>query len=142
MRTLWSKKIVISSAVLVLALTGCVETGRTAAPAAGNTKCPWDADDSVKGAVRIAYQKVPNGDPIVKDQGILEACMPNASIKWSVFTSGADVLQAYDFIWRTSIHWQCAVRGGTCCRSVGPCTKATCSTPSRRGFAAGFRCWP
>ena len=43
---------------------------------------------------------------------------------------------------RTSIHWQCAVRGGTCCRSVGPCTKATCSTPCLRGFAAGFRCWP
>ncbi|WP_427008532.1 ABC transporter substrate-binding protein [Pseudarthrobacter sp. H2] len=95
MKTVLSKKILISSAVLILALTGCVETGRSTAPAAGNAKCPWAADDSVKGTVRIAYQKVPNGDPIVKDQGILEACMPNATIKWSVFTSGADVLQAY-----------------------------------------------
>ena len=95
MKTVWSKKVLVSSAVLMLALTGCVETGRSGATADRDAKCPWAADESVKGTVRIAYQKVPNGDPIVKDQGILEACMPNATIKWSVFTSGAEVIQAY-----------------------------------------------
>lgn len=32
---------------------------------------------------------------MVKDLGLLEACMPNAKIKYSNFASGGDVVQAY-----------------------------------------------
>ena len=41
--------------------------------------------------IRIAYQLIPNGDLIVKDQGWLEAALPNTTIKWVKFDSGADV---------------------------------------------------
>lgn len=52
-------------------------------------------DESITTTARIAYQKIPNGDLIVKDMGILEACMPNATVTWNVFSSGGDVIQAY-----------------------------------------------
>jgi taurine transport system substrate-binding protein len=79
----------------LLAASGCgVESGRSAA-GASDTKCPWKPDSSVTSSARIAYQKVPNADLVVKDLGLLEACMPKAKVKWSVFASGGDVVQAY-----------------------------------------------
>lgn len=83
------------SVVLALALTGCVESGRTASSGAGDTECPWEPDESVTATARIAFQKIPNGDLLVKDLGLLEACMPKAKITWSNFASGGDVVQAY-----------------------------------------------
>jgi taurine transport system substrate-binding protein len=83
-----------AAAVLALALSGCVQSNRPATSAAG-TKCPWKADTSVTTSARIAYQKIPNADLVVKDRGILEACMPKAKITWSSFASGGDVVQAY-----------------------------------------------
>jgi taurine transport system substrate-binding protein len=83
-------------AVLLLALTGCVETGRDSSPVGGAAgACPWEADPSVRTAVDIAWQASPTGDLVVKDKGMLEACMPNAKITWSQFSSGADVIQAF-----------------------------------------------
>jgi taurine transport system substrate-binding protein len=85
--------------ILLVALTGCVETGRDSSPApaggAAAAGCPWPADPSVQTAVRIAWQASPTGDLVVKDKGLLEACMPNADITWSQFSSGADVIQAF-----------------------------------------------
>ena len=78
----------------LLALSGCVETGRSATGAA-DTACPWEPDESITTTARIAYQNIPNGDLVVKDLGLLEACMPNATIEWSNFASGGDVVQAY-----------------------------------------------
>jgi taurine transport system substrate-binding protein len=83
------------SVVLALVLTGCVESGRTASPAKDDSECPWEMDESVTATARIAFQKIPNADLVVKDLGLLEACMPNAKIKWSNFASGGDVVQAY-----------------------------------------------
>ena len=83
-----------TAAVLALALTGCVQSGRTANTAEGSA-CPWKADPSIKTTARIGYQKIPNADLVVKDRGLLEACMPNATIKWSNFASGGDVVQGY-----------------------------------------------
>lgn len=83
---------------VTLALSGCgVESGRsaTSSTSSSDTKCPWEADESVTSTARIAYQKIPNADLVVKDLGILEACMPNAKIKWTNFASGGDVVQAY-----------------------------------------------
>ena len=79
----------------LFAASGCgVESGRSATGAT-DTKCPWKADDSVTTSARIAYQKVPNADLLVKDLGLLEACMPKAKVKWASFASGGDVVQAY-----------------------------------------------
>ncbi|WP_139978350.1 ABC transporter substrate-binding protein [Nocardioides litoris] len=75
------------------ALAGCVGGGEENEAAA--TECPWEADESVTGPIRLGFQKVPNGDVIVKDRGILEACLPNADVQWSNFASGADVVQAF-----------------------------------------------
>jgi taurine transport system substrate-binding protein len=80
----------------LLALTGCVETGRSSTPpAAADSDCPWDADDSITTAVSLGWQASPTGDLVVKDLGLLEACMPKADITWSQFSSGADVVQAF-----------------------------------------------
>lgn len=62
---------------------------------ASASDCPWEADESVDATVRIGYQKIPNGDVVVKDQKILENCLPNATIEWSNFASGGDVVQAF-----------------------------------------------
>lgn len=75
-----------------LALSGCVGGGETEGDASA---CPWEADESVDTTVRIGYQRIPNGDVVVKDQGILEDCLPNATIEWSNFASGGDVIQAF-----------------------------------------------
>lgn len=84
----------------VTLLAGCVSPqsgGSGAESSAGNLvgQCPIDADESITSTARIAYQPIPNGDLIVKDLGWLEACMPNASIEWSKYASGADVVQAF-----------------------------------------------
>lgn len=83
------------TAGLTFALAGCgVESGRSAT-SSGAAKCPWSPDKSVTATARIAYQKIPNADLVVKDLSLLEACMPNAKIKYSNFASGGDVVQAY-----------------------------------------------
>lgn len=82
------------SAALAMILSGCVESGRTAG---GDDKaaCPWEPDKSVRTNARIAWQKIPNGDLVVKDKRLLESCMPNADISWKNFASGGDVVQAF-----------------------------------------------
>src|SRR5215470_16053898 len=79
----------------VTALSGCVESNRPADNSAGGGACPFDADPSVTSTVRIAYQNIPNGNLVVKDQRMLENCMPNAKITWNKFDSGGDVIQAF-----------------------------------------------
>ncbi|OZG69660.1 taurine ABC transporter substrate-binding protein [Bifidobacterium eulemuris] len=57
--------------------------------------CPVDADNDFTGTIRIAWQAIPNADLIVKDMGLLEACLPQATIEWNQFNSGGDVVQAF-----------------------------------------------
>lgn len=87
------------AAVLALSLAACggSSSGSSSASGSGGAgTCPLGApDESITTTARIAYQKIANGDLIVKDQKILESCMPKATITWSVFASGGDVLQAY-----------------------------------------------
>ncbi|MGV9411060.1 taurine ABC transporter substrate-binding protein [Nocardia sp. NPDC003693] len=82
---------------LTLALTGCVESDRTdSARGAGDAvACPVAVDESFTGTVRLGYQDIPNGDLIVKDTGLLQTCLPKATITWSKFASGATVIQAF-----------------------------------------------
>lgn len=87
------------AAVLTLAAAttaGCVESGRddTGAEGAAAT-CPFAPDTAVTATARIGYQAIPNADLYVKDRGLLEACLPNATITWNQFSSGADVVQAF-----------------------------------------------
>ncbi len=79
---------------LTLALTGCVESGRTETGGAA-VACPVPVDDGFTGSVRIGYQDIPNGDLIVKDTDLLRTCLPNGTFTWSKFASGADVIQGF-----------------------------------------------
>ncbi|AXK46204.1 ABC transporter substrate-binding protein [Brachybacterium saurashtrense] len=82
---------------VVLALSGCVQSGRTSHPDnfAGETTCPVEPDPSITTSARIAWQAIPNGDLVVKDLQLLEACMPEAQISWLKMNSGGDVIQAF-----------------------------------------------
>ena len=91
LRVLAATVVVVGAATL----SGCVESNRPADNSASGAACPFPADPSVTSTVRIAYQNIPNGDLVVKDQKMLESCMPNAKINWSKFDSGGDVIQAF-----------------------------------------------
>lgn len=82
---------------LVAALTGCVESGRTEQSRDTGTKvaCPVAVDESFTGTVRLGYQDIPNGALAVKDAGLIETCLPKATITWSKFASGGAVIQAF-----------------------------------------------
>lgn len=87
--------VTLGAALLVLPLAGCVEGGREQSTSAPDTECPWEPDTSVETTARIAWQAIPNADVVVKDLGILEACMPNADISWVQAASGGDVIKYY-----------------------------------------------
>jgi len=85
---------IAASAALSLTLAACA-VGRDDPAAASSNDCPFTADESFTGELRIGYQKIPNGDVVVKDQKILENCLPNATVTWNNFASGGDVIQAF-----------------------------------------------
>lgn len=78
---------------LTLALGACSVGGDEAEASASD--CPFEANEEFTGTLRLGYQKIPNGDVVVKDQKVLENCLPNATVKWSNFASGGDVVQAF-----------------------------------------------
>ncbi|MGP9681661.1 taurine ABC transporter substrate-binding protein [Brachybacterium sp. AOP3-A1-3] len=82
---------------LTLALSGCVSSGRTSHPDnfAGDVACPVDPDPSITTTARVGWQAIPNGDLVVKDLELLEACMPEANISWIKMNSGGDAIQAF-----------------------------------------------
>lgn len=91
----------LCTAALAGSLAGC-QTAKEAqasvdAKAASGAKvsCPVTPDPSVHAHVRMAYQLIPNGDLVVKNEHLLETCLPNATISWSKFDSGGDVVQAF-----------------------------------------------
>lgn len=96
----------LTSLVAAVTLTACgagqVETPQSPDDEAGGTSgaaggdCPvGEPDESVDTTVRIAYQDIPNGDLLVKQEGLLEACLPSATIQWNKFDSGGSVVQAF-----------------------------------------------
>ena len=87
--------VVSVSAAVLLALSGCVDSDRPSSNAGSEVGCPWTPDESITTTARLAWQASPTGDLVVKDNGVLEACMPNADISWSQFASGGDVVQAF-----------------------------------------------
>jgi taurine transport system substrate-binding protein len=86
----------------ILASTAACGAMPTASQMAGNASsssssgaCPVGVNKDASGTIRIGWQAIPNADLIVKDKGYLEACLPNATIQWNQFNSGADVVQAF-----------------------------------------------
>ncbi|MDX6740269.1 glycine betaine ABC transporter substrate-binding protein [Actinocorallia sp. A-T 12471] len=74
--------LVAAAAALLLGLAGCSSSGEEGGGA--NT-------DGTPKELRIAYQLIPNGDLIVKNQKWLEEALPDTKITWSKFDSGGDV---------------------------------------------------
>lgn len=79
----------VAAAFAVLALA-------TTAAACGSDDQPAAAGDgpAAPKTLTIAYQAIPNGDLVVKNQGWLEAALPNTKIEWKVFDSGGSVNEA------------------------------------------------
>src|SRR6188472_3778879 len=66
-------------------------TDDTTAGSTADAGAPVEAPDTIQ----IAYQQVPNGDLIVKNQGWLEEAFgPDVNIEWNLFASGGDVNEA------------------------------------------------
>lgn len=91
----------LAAGAAVLALGACGQM-KTADQVAGNVSataqgsaCPVAVNNDFSGTVRVGWQAIPNADLVVKDQKLLESCLPKATIQWSQFNSGADVLQAF-----------------------------------------------
>ena len=74
-------KALAAVAVAMLALAGC--------------SVDKSDQDSRKQTIRIAYQSFPSGDLIVKNNGWLEEALPDYTVKWTKFDSGADVNTAF-----------------------------------------------
>ncbi|WP_422115754.1 ABC transporter substrate-binding protein [Brachybacterium sp. UNK5269] len=90
-------RLLAASLGVVLLLSGCVQSGRTSHPDnfEGEISCPVDPDPDITTSARLAWQAIPNGDLVIKDLELLEACMPSASISWVKMNSGGDVIQAF-----------------------------------------------
>ena len=92
---------VVAAAAVTISVSACgsMETADQIAGkstgGASSSSCPVKINSNVTGTIRIAWQSIPNADLIVKDQKLLEKCMPKATIKWSQFNSGGDVVQAF-----------------------------------------------
>lgn len=72
---------------------GLATTLLVALAACGGGGAAGSAADSK--TIRIAYQKFPSGDLIVKNQGLLEKALPDYKIEWKVFDSGASINTAF-----------------------------------------------
>ncbi|NPC97537.1 ABC transporter substrate-binding protein [Nocardioides sp. zg-DK7169] len=98
MRTSLTRGLAALGAVaLSTSLAACGGDSETSADAgaAPATDCPFEPDESVTSTARIAWQAIPNADVVVKDLGLLEACLPNADISWVQAASGGDVITYY-----------------------------------------------
>ncbi|MGI3785689.1 MAG: ABC transporter substrate-binding protein [Janthinobacterium lividum] len=73
------------TALALVALAACGGGGASCSSAGGS------ADKTI----RIAYQKFPSGDLIVKNKKLLETALPDYKIEWSAFDSGASINTAY-----------------------------------------------
>ncbi|MBK8730117.1 MAG: ABC transporter substrate-binding protein [Tetrasphaera sp.] len=67
-----------------LGAAGCATPSATAGGEAGG-----------KPVIRIAYQKFPSGDLVVKNQKLLEKALPKYTIEWKAFDSGASINTAF-----------------------------------------------
>lgn len=84
-------------ALFTRGLTGLLLIAISVALAACGSDNSDDAAASSSSApeeITIAYQAIPNGDLVVKQNGYLEAAFPDTKINWKAFDSGGDVNEA------------------------------------------------
>ena len=92
---------VVLAAAISLVAVGCgsSDSGSSSKDDPTTTKASGSTTDTVaKGdapeKIRIAYQAIPNGDLIVKQQELLEKALPDTEIDWQLFDSGGAVNEA------------------------------------------------
>jgi taurine transport system substrate-binding protein len=92
---------IVAAGAALLSVAGCGQlqtadqvAGKSGADGASGS-CPTSVNNDFTGTIRAGWQAIPNADLVVKDQKLLEACLPKAKVQWSQFNSGADVLQAF-----------------------------------------------
>jgi taurine transport system substrate-binding protein len=78
--------VLAASALFATACGSDDEPASTSASASSGTKAPEE--------ITIAYQAIPNGDLVVKHQGLLEKALPDTKIEWKRFDSGGSVNEA------------------------------------------------
>ena len=90
---------VVCALTLPLALAGCTTAREAEARANANNgsavQCPVEVNKAATGAVRLGWQAIPGANLLVKDKGWIEACLPNVTVTWIKFDSGADVVQGF-----------------------------------------------
>lgn len=95
-QTTHRRRAVAGAIALTLTLAACTTAQEASDDAdSSDTGCPVDVDESVTTTVQLAFQPIPNGDLVVRDEGWLEDCLPNATVEWNQFASGAEVVQAF-----------------------------------------------
>ncbi|HEY8584184.1 MAG TPA: ABC transporter substrate-binding protein [Capillimicrobium sp.] len=72
---------------LALAASACGSDDDTATASSGGGGAPEK--------IVVAYQAIPNGDLVVKNQGWLEEALPDTEIEWKLFDSGGTVIEAF-----------------------------------------------
>ncbi|WP_018298148.1 ABC transporter substrate-binding protein [Corynebacterium lubricantis] len=81
-------------AISGLALTGCVGAPASTYEISGDVTCPVTPAES-DGQLRIGYQVIAGSTLYLRDQGLAEACFPNADVSWVRFPTGQDVVQGF-----------------------------------------------
>lgn len=71
------------------------EAASTTSSAGGGSTAAGEATIEAPDKLTIAYQAIPNGDLIVKNQGWLEEALPDTEIEWKLFDSGGSVNEAF-----------------------------------------------
>lgn len=93
--------VAVLAAAISLVAVGCgsSDSGSSAkdgatTTAAGSTDGGSTEQVDAPEKLRIAYQAIPNGDLIVKQQKLLEKALPDTEIEWQSFDSGGSVNEA------------------------------------------------
>lgn len=83
-------------ALLTGALAGCGDDTDTASGSDTGDQTTESTAAAVEApeTITIAYQLIPNGDLVVKNQGWLEEAFPDSEIEWKLFDSGGSVNEA------------------------------------------------
>lgn len=94
-----SRHLLAFLAIAGIAVSACgSDDSSDAAPAntGGSTAASTAAPSAeLPSTIRIGYQNIPNGDLVVKRQGLLEKAFgPDVTIEWSLFDSGGSVNEA------------------------------------------------
>jgi hypothetical protein len=82
---------IVAAGAALLSVAGCgqIQTadqvaGKSGADGASGS-CPTSVNNDFTGTIRAGWQAIPNADLVVKDQKLLEACLPKAKVQWSQF---------------------------------------------------------